>query len=317
MPCAPTHVQVSLLAGLICLCIALTGPGWGREAKGASPRSPDISRTWSQASLTPLVLAARPGPAAAPSQSQGAASPSAYPSQSTAVRLCTGGLLGPLLCHYVFGYRLSSLWLDRLWPPGLLDILVLAALGYLGYRLYGRWQERKKPAPVEMARKFVRSQNLTPPPVTITEEAKSGLAAIQTEDTGFDLTAFGEVTHRLLLELYAAWTRQELEALAGRVKEGLLDYLRMGLKIMTFRDESSFLEDLSLEAITVTAAGVNDGKEFITVCFRGWMLDYVVDKKRGKLLVGSMAYPKIFQEYWDLERPRGENAWVLQDIREK
>jgi len=205
----------------------------------------------------------------------------------------------------------------RFWPPGLLDILAVVACGYLAYRLYRRWQAQKNPVTAEAPRKFLRPANLTPPPVTVAEEAKSGLAAIETEASDFDLHAFGEAVHRLLFDLYAAWTSQDLDALTGRVKEGLLDYLRMGLKVMTFREESSFLEDLSLEALTVTASGVNGAREFITVRFRGRLLDYVVDKKSGKLLAGSMAYPAIFHEYWDLERFQGEKVWVLQDIREQ
>ncbi len=317
MPRTPTRVKVSLLAGLICLCISLTGPGWGRQSTAASILRLDIPQSGDQAPRTPLILAARPVSTAPKVQPQGAASPSPLSSHSAALRLCTGGFLGPLLCHYVFGYRLSSLWFMRFWPPGLLDILAVVASGYLAYRLYRRWQTQKNPATAEAPRKFLRPANLTPPPVTVAEEAKSGLAAIETEASDFDLHAFGEAVHRLLFDLYAAWTSQDLDALTGRVKEGLLDYLRMGLKVMTFREESSFLEDLSLEALTVTAAGVNGAREFITVRFRGRLLDYVVDKKSGKLLAGSMAYPAIFHEYWDLERFQGEKVWVLQDIREQ
>jgi predicted lipid-binding transport protein (Tim44 family) len=100
------------------------------------------------------------------------------------------------------------------------------------------------------------------------------------------------------------------------VKESLLEYLQMGLKIMSLREERSYLEDMVLEGITVTDARVDDGKEFITVCFRGRLLDYVLEKASGKLLLGSLAYPATFQEYWDLERPRGQGTWVLQDIRD-
>ena len=112
-------LKASLLAGLICLCISLTAPGWGRQAIAASTLSLDIPQSGDQAPLTPLFLAARPVSTARKVQPQGAASPSPLASHSAALRLCTGGFLGPLLCHYVFGYRLSSLWFMRLWPPGL------------------------------------------------------------------------------------------------------------------------------------------------------------------------------------------------------
>ena len=78
---------------------------------------------------------------------------------------------------------------------------------------------------------------------------------------------------------------------------------------------SASLLSSSSRILTVTQARIEDGRELITVCFRGRLLDYVLDKVSGKLLLGSLAYPATFQEYWDLERPRGQGPWVLQDIR--
>jgi predicted lipid-binding transport protein (Tim44 family) len=216
----------------------------------------------------------------------------------------------------VYGYPLSYVWEEGLWPPGLLDILVIAAFCYLGYRCYRRWREGKKPPQAEPPPKFLRQGNKAPPALKVLEEAKPGLAAIQETGQDFDLQVFGEEVLLLLVDLYYAWNREEVNNLNGRVKESLLEYLQMGLKIMSLREERSYLEEMILEGISVTAAGVNDGKEHITVCFRGRLLDYVLDRKSGKLLLGSMAYPATFQEYWYLERPRGESAWVLQDIRE-
>jgi predicted lipid-binding transport protein (Tim44 family) len=211
---------------------------------------------------------------------------------------------------------LSYVWQEGLWPPGLLDILVLAALSYLGYTLYRRLKGGDQPAALVEHPRFLRANNEAPPPLTVREEAWPGLAAIQELDRDFDVQAFGEETHQLLLELYAAWNQEAVNGLNGRVKESLLEYLQMGLKIMSLREERSYLEDMILEGITVTDARVDDGKELITVCFRGRLLDYVLDKASGKLLLGSMAYPATFQEYWDLERSRGQGIWVLQDIRD-
>jgi predicted lipid-binding transport protein (Tim44 family) len=226
------------------------------------------------------------------------------------------GVLGSLLCHSVYGYPLTYVWQEGLWPPGLLDILVLAAFSYLGYTLYRRFTAGGT-SEVEVAPpKFFLPNNAAPPPLAVRETAWPGLRAIQELDRDFDLRAFGEATYQLLQELYAAWNQETVNGLNGRVKESLLEYLQMGLKIMSFREERSYLEDVILDDMTVTDARVDDGKEMITVCFRGRLLDYVVDKASGKLLLGSMAYPATFQEYWDLERSRGQGTWVLQDIRE-
>jgi predicted lipid-binding transport protein (Tim44 family) len=304
-----------LLAGLICLGVFLSNRGWCREGTGAPAGLNGASQATVRASSSSFQLAAQqvpPGRQTRPKGS-GALNPS---SPLLSLAWFAGGFLGSLLCHYVYGYPLSSVCQEGLWPPGLLDLLVLAALSYLGYQLYRRLMGRNQASPMGARPRFLRSDSEAPPPLNVREEARPGLAAIQELDRDFNLQAFGEETRQLLLELYAAWNQEMVNGLNGRVKESLLEYLHMGLKIMSLREERSYLEDMILETITVTDARADDGKESITVCFRGRLLDYVLDKASGKLLLGSMAYPTIFQEYWDLERPRGQGTWVLQDIRD-
>jgi len=314
MPRRPDLIKASVWAGLICLWVCLFGPAWSREGIDVPVRLENGQNFGSAVPATTYELSVQQVKAKHLTQSSPLDSPPSS-SQSPILYWFSGGFLGSLLCYYVYGYPLSYVW-QEVWPPGLLDFVVLAALCYLGYRLHLRIRERQKPPEIETPPGFLRLGREAPPPISITEEAKPGVAAIQETDSNFDLQAFGEEVRLLLLELYEAWNREDLHNLNGRVKDTLLEYLQMGLKIMFLREEISHLEDLSLEAITVTAAGVNDGKDFITVRFRGRLLDYVLDKSSGKLLLGSMAYPSTFYEYWDLERPQGQSAWVLQDIRE-
>jgi hypothetical protein len=315
MPRRPDLIRAMLLAGLICLGVFLSNRGWCRETTGAPARFNEVGQVTSTTSSPSFQLAANQASPGRQVRPQGAPASNSLCSPLN-VNWFTGGFLGSLLCHYVYGYPLSSVWQEGLWPPGLLDLLVLTALSYLGYTLYRRLTGGGQSGAVEVPPKFLRANNEAPPPLTVREEAWPGLAAIQEVDQDFDIQAFGEETYQLLLELYAAWNHETVNGLNGRVKENLLEYLQMGLKIMSLREERSYLEDMLLEGITVTDARVDDGKESITVCFRGRLLDYVLDKASGKLLLGSMAYPAIFQEYWDLERPRGQDTWVPQDIRD-
>jgi predicted lipid-binding transport protein (Tim44 family) len=315
MPRRPDLTKAMLLAGLICLGVFLSSRGWCRETTGAPARFDVAGQVASGTSSPFFQLAAHQGKPGNQTRPQGAAVPNSFCSPLN-VNWFTGGFLGSLLCHYVYGYPLSAVWQEGWWPPGLLDILVLIALSYLGWTLYRRLTGDGQSAAAEAPLKFLRAHNEVPPPITVREEAKPGLAAIQEVDRDFDVQTFGEETHELLLTLYAAWNHETVDGLNGRVKESLLEYLQMGLKIMSLREERSYLEDMILEGITLTDARIDDGKEVITVCFRGRLLDYVLDKASGKLLLGSMAYPATFQEYWDLERPRGQGTWVLQDIRD-
>jgi predicted lipid-binding transport protein (Tim44 family) len=315
MPRRPDLIRAMLLAGLICLGVFLSNRGWCREATGAPVRFAESGRAPVKLSSLSYRVAAHQVPPGHQTRPKGAATSETFTNLLN-LNWFTGGFVGSLLCHYVYGYPLSYAWQEGLWPPGLLDILVLLALAYLGCKLYRRLSESDQAALAEDLPKFWRANSQAPPPLAVREEAWPGLTTIQELDQDFDVQAFGEATHQLLQELYAAWNHETVNGLNGRVKESLLEYLQMGLKIMSLREERSYLEDMILEGMTVTDARVDDGKELITVCFRGRLLDYVLDKGSGKLLLGSMAYPATFQEYWDLERPRGQETWVLQDIRD-
>ena len=315
MPRRPDRTWAMLLAGLICLGVSISEQGWSREGISASVHWEESGKGPSSIASLSFQLASRQLSPEPPARPEGSSS-AIFPKQSLGYHWLAGGFLGGLLCHYVYGYPWRYVCQEGLWPPGLLDILVLLALGCLGYRLFQRWRGGGQPPESDAPPRFLSLNRDTPPAITVREDAKPGVAAIQEGDQDFDIEAFGEETRQLLLELYAAWNREEVERLNGRVKDSLLEYLQMGLKIMSLREESSYLEDLVLEGMTITAARVDDGKDFITVCFRGRLLDYVLDKTSGKLLLGSLAYPATFQEYWDLERPRGQSAWVLQDIRD-
>lgn len=305
MGCRPNLIRAGVLAGLVCgfLCFSgiwievLAAPGPKPEASSPKEAIPEPPISPPKKTLSSRPLSAR------------FCQPAHY-------EFLAGGFLSSLLCHYVFGYPLRSLTENGLWPPGLLDLLALTAVCYVGYWMIRRLrrQPEDKPAPSPPA--FLRQGEEVPPSLRVTKEAEAGLAAIEAADPAFDLEAFREEVLHLLNQVYEAWNRQELEVLDGRLKDSLLEYLRMGLRILFLREENSYLEDLVLKEMTVTAASINDGKEFITVCFQGSLFDYVVDKRSGKLLAGSMAYPTPFREYWDLARPRGQGPWMVMDIRD-
>jgi hypothetical protein len=315
MPRRPDLAKAILWAGLICLVVFLSGHVWGREIADVPVRPDHAGKAGATDIGQSSHLAGRQ--LAALSRARPSAAAPAPTDHSRLLHWLAGGFLGSLLCYYVFGYPLGHVWQEGLWPPGPLDVLALAGLCYFGYRYYQWFRGGEQTGEAIPPPRFLRPEQRAQAVLSVREEAKPGLAAIQQGDHDFDLKAFGEEIRLLVQELYAAWNQEEIKSLDGRVKESLLEYLQMGLKIISLREERSYLEDLAVEGITITAAGINDGKEFITVHFQGRVLDYVLDKSSGKLLLGSMAYPAIFQEYWDLERSLGQSPWVLQDIRER
>jgi hypothetical protein len=228
-----------LLAGLFCLGVFLSNRGWCREATGAPVRFEETGRAPLRIASLSYQLAARHIPPGHQNRPESTVASKSF-CQPLNANWFTGGFVSSLLCHYVYGYPLSYVWEEGLWPPGLLDILVLMALSYLGYTFYRKFTASDGSAAVETSPRFLKANNAAPPPLTVREEAWPGLAAIQELDRDFDIHAFGEATHQLLQELYAAWNLETVNGLTGRVKESLLEYLQMGLKIMSLREERTF-----------------------------------------------------------------------------
>jgi hypothetical protein len=239
MPRRPDLTRAMLLAGLFCLGVFLSNRGWCREATGAPVRFEETGRAPLRIASLSYQLAAHQIPPGHQSRPESTVAPKAF-CQPLNANWFTGGFASSLLCHYVYGYPLSYVWEEGLWPPGLLDILVLMALSYLGYTFYRKFTASDGSAAVETSLRFLKANNAAPPPLTVREEAWPGLAAIQELDRDFDIQAFGEATHQLLQELYAAWNLETVNGLTGRVKESLLEYLQMGLKIMSLREERTF-----------------------------------------------------------------------------
>ncbi len=173
MPRRPDLIWAMFVAGLIFLGVSLSHRGWCRDNTGAPPPNEKHGRAVAVViAPQPLLLAAHqvtPGPSPWPEGSAAAGSIC----NSQRFRWLTGGFLGSLLCYYAYGYPLGQVWQEGLWPPGLLDLLVLAAFVYLVYQLYLRFKGGDQAATAEARPSFMRPDSGNPPPFAVREEAES------------------------------------------------------------------------------------------------------------------------------------------------
>jgi predicted lipid-binding transport protein (Tim44 family) len=306
-------VKAVLLAGSLWLVMVPAASPWHQ---GDTP----ASCVFSKILLTRPVLAAEPQQ---PQEKAPVKSPTSTPPPRPAtqnpwdnlIRLLAGGLLAGVLWSVLFGYPFYTYWPDRPWPLGLLDLSILAAFFYLNYlavvsAVRGRRQPAAPPGPA-----FLKSRDARPTTLIVNQEAEAGVEEVTASDPEFDLAAFGEFALRVMENLHSAWNRRDLEALNGAVGDDVLEYLRMGLKILDLRDEISRLEDVCIDRLAVTAAGRESGREFITLRLEGELLDYILQRNSGKLVSGSLTYPNTLQEFWRFERRQGQ-PWKLVDIQD-
>lgn len=295
-----------LVAGLCSSLPAVEGFDVG-SPPGISPR---------QAAATP-ALAAQWSPRKFPSNSEAPRPPkkSGYsePGYYGLLKFMAGGLLGGLLCSLLFGAPFSLYWSQGNWPLGFLDVVAISTVAYLGYRLLRPVRPRGDGIPIPG---FPMPLSVAPPVFTIKYEAGPGLAQFSHADPAFNLAAFVEYGRQMIFQLHDAWNREDLDRVRERVTPQMLEFLRMGLKLLSLRGEVSRVEDLALSQIVVAMAGQKDGWERIAVNFQGRVVDYLLERRSFKLVSGSMTYPERLNECWIFERRTGRGDWLLADIQD-
>jgi predicted lipid-binding transport protein (Tim44 family) len=310
----PHLLAAVVLAGLLWLGVFPAAPPWEQGCSAAPSALPNLLT-----SSAALAAEAKPPPPPASTTSPvtGAAPAEAARNPlDNLIRFLAGGLLAGVLWSALFGYPFSSYWPDRPSPLGLLDLSVLAVFCYLGYVAVKTALHRNHGPPAPSCPSFLRCRTAAPLTVTVAPEAEPGLRDIAASDPTFALAAFGEFARQVMANLHNAWNQQDLAALTDEVGGEVLDYLRMGLKMMNLREEISRLEDLHLTRLEVTAAGREDDRDFIALKVEGQVMDYILQKSSYKLVSGSLTYPAEVRESWRFERRCYPGSWKLTDIQD-
>ncbi|MBM4284027.1 MAG: Tim44 domain-containing protein [Deltaproteobacteria bacterium] len=305
-----------LRIGLAAVLCGLAGLVWASAPAAAGPHHPRGQGALVRAGLPPAVPAAAVEPRLQPPRNRSTPFHQSLASPLSTHRLMgflAGGVLATLLWSRIFGYPTPAALWEEAFPFGLLDLAVLFALGYLGFRLY----RRTRPGEEDLVRRrklFMKP--VCPGPVTLTvhPQAMPGLQEISRKNPDFDLPSFGDYACRVIATLHNAWNREELDALTGLLAPTILDYLRLGQKVLHLREEVSRLEELRLHTMEVTRAGRNGTGEFLTLRLVGEVTDYIMHRSRHQVLAGSLTTPAPLEEEWTFERNGGSQEWRVKSI---
>jgi predicted lipid-binding transport protein (Tim44 family) len=222
-----------------------------------------------------------------------------------------GGFLGSLL----FG-RMGGGGMGGGGGIGLFDILLLAGLGYLGYRYFmKRRQERvifspqvQEPAPGP----YGASATVVD---TSVEDRRKGLEYIRRMDPSFDEQGFREAASDMFFKLQGAWTRRDLSPVAGLLTDEMRGILQRDVDELRLKRQYNRLENIAVRNVEIAEAWQEAGQDFATVLFQANLLDYTTDEA-GKVLSGSDSAPVKFEEFWTFTRPVGKGAWRLSAIQQ-
>jgi len=224
-----------------------------------------------------------------------------------------GGFLGSMLFGGLGGMGSGGLGGGEF---GMLDIILLGGLAYLGYRFFMKRRQEQATSPSQVAG---TTPGLYAAPAaaadTAGEDRTKGLEYIRRMDPGFAEKAFGETASDAFFRLQGGWTRRDLSPVSALLTDEMRATLQADADALRAKRQINRLENISVRNVEITEAWQESGQDYVTVLFQANLLDYTTDEA-GKVLSGSDAVPVKFEEFWTFARPVGPGAWRLSAIQQ-
>jgi predicted lipid-binding transport protein (Tim44 family) len=232
--------------------------------------------------------------------------------------LLLGGLLGSLLFGGGLGHG----------GVGLLELLLIGGLAYFAFSVL----RRRQPALAAAGGGPAASPgDAAPGPAAASayaggggpavadpdaEDRARGLSAIRVLDPAFDPEAFAAAAREAFVRVQVAWNARDLGAVRAELTDELASALEADVSRLRAERRLNRLEQLRVEAVELTEAWEELGRDFVTVRVAGRGIDYTLDEATGAVVEGSRTEPAGFEEFWTFTRPVGPNAWRLSAIQQ-
>ncbi|QXE92738.1 Tim44 domain-containing protein [Geomonas subterranea] len=231
-----------------------------------------------------------------------------------------GGLLGGMLFRGLagaggMGYGGGGI--------GIFEIILLAGIGYLIYRMVRR---RRAETPLQSVSTGYGSQGYDgyqqsiPASYQVEEPARddvqTGLSHLRQMDPGFDEGRFKDVVMDNFFKIQGGWMNRDLQALAPLLTPEMQGVFREDIGRLLREGRVNRLENVAVRSVELTEVWQEAGQDYVTALIYANLLDYTTDE-RGTVLEGSKSEPVKFEEYWTFTRPVGNNSWRLAAINQK
>jgi len=231
-----------------------------------------------------------------------------------------GGLLGGMLFRSLgFGGGMAGGY----GGPGLFDILLLAGIGYLIYRMVRKRREAQ--ATYSQYGSTYQQPDLQQPQQAYATEAaafgqpaadaSAGLGYIRQMDGSFDESRFKDTVMDLFFKVQGAWMNRELSPVATILTDEMRGIIQEDVERLIRDRQINRLENIAVRSVEISEAWQESGQDYITALIYANLLDYTTDEA-GQVLSGSKTDPVKFEEYWTFTRPVGNNPWRLSAIHQ-
>jgi predicted lipid-binding transport protein (Tim44 family) len=313
-------IRIRPLLALVAVATALTllvadadaraGRGGSFGSRGTHTYSPPPATRTAPNQAAPIERSmTQPG-----QQSTAIARPAGAPAAATGGLAGRGGFLGGLLgaglLGMLLGYGLAG-GLGSL--SSFLGLLLQVGLMVLVAGLIWRWwQNRQRPAYAGMPRQMHESHRRVDlggaggavPGVT-TPGIEGGVSIEKDDYDDFE---------RLLGDIQAAYTNEDLGALRGLVTPEMLSYFAEELAANTSRGVVNKISDVKLLQGDLAEAWREGDTQYATVAMRFSLVDRTLERSTGRLVEGDDR-PIEVTELWTFMRTRG-GSWLLAAIQQ-
>lgn len=282
----------------------------------ARPPAAPMQRTQQQPA-TPAAGA--PGTAARPAAAAGAARPGFLQRNPF-----MGGMMLGLFGAGMFGLLAGSGFFSGLGSlAGILGFMLQIALIVGVIMLVMAFLRRRaQPQPAGMSPNMAREGGPTPPNRAPSGGAGGGLGrgalglgaargqpAVEIGQADF------EQFERLLADVNAAWTSEDMTALGRIATPEMVQYFRDDLAELTERGWKNETSATKLEQGDLAESWSEGAREYATVAMRYSMLDVTRDRASGEVVEGSPTERAMGTEIWTFVRVQG-GRWTLSAIQQ-
>src|SRR5208337_4243467 len=204
-----------------------------------------------------------------------------------------GGVAGWFIGNLLFGGRAYAGPMGYGGGLGLLDLLMIGALIYFGYRYFVR-RKGEKSSHYEEKRGDNYAQYGAPyyggsrqPYISELNEVERGLEEIRRFDPSFNTESFLETVEDLFFRIQAAWINRSLDGVENMLTTEMGEYFSGEFARMKHEHIINRLENIAVREVEPAEVWQESGRDFIAVLFTASLLDYTVDDKTGKLVKGD------------------------------
>ncbi|MBX9751231.1 MAG: TIM44-like domain-containing protein, partial [Roseococcus sp.] len=226
------------------------------------------------------------------------------------------GLMGGLLGAGIFGLLAGGGFFSGLGSLAgimgfLFQLAIIGGLVFLAVALFRRF--RQQPAPAGMPNSMMREQQDAPRSPMMGGGMGRGPAQ-PVDEVGIQAADF-QAFERNLVEINAAWSREDVSALSRLATPEMVQFFRDDYAALAERGWKNETRDVKLEQGDLAEAWNEGPRDYATVAMRMSLVDWTRDVKTGAITEGDPNARTEQTELWTFVRVQG-GPWVLSAIQQ-